>query len=737
MFSSSPWLALGLAAAAAAQKGGSIAQAGNTQVSAMMMFLGNTDKVYILDKAEGNAATIDGHPAWGAVWDFNTHQTQLMDVLTNTFCASGMHLPNGSYVTFGGNGAVGPGGNIGSVKNNAGSGAYDTTYQDYDGTKAIRILNPCTDADNFASSQCQWFDNATSLSMQKQRWYSAAEALGDGTIAIIGGFVNGGYINRNTPNTDPAYEGGAAEPTYEFYPSRGTATVMEFMITTSGLNSYAHTYLMPSGKMLVQANISTILWDPDNNVETPLPNMPGNVARVYPASGAVAMLPLTPANNWTPTVLFCGGSDMPDEYWGNYSFPNYNTWTYPASADCQRITPEPQDGSAPVYVQDDNMLEGRTMGQFITLPDGTLLVVNGARNGTAGYAQATGQTPSFNLMPYGESLASGPVGTPAIYNPNMPSGSRWSNAGLASSDIARLYHSSAILLPDASVLIAGSNPNVDVNTSTIFPYHLHRRDLLPTLLFRLRPSYTGAANAAAANTTVVLTRGGFTTHAMNMGQRFLQLNNTYTVNSDGSYDLHVAQVPPNPNLLTPGPCLVFVVINGIPSNGTMVIVGNGQIGTQPVSAVTDLPLSVQNAAAKGSGQDTQSGSGSSSNTGVIVGTVVGVIAALGIVGAVFGVLAARRRRAASRQHPSAAYAMGATRAGFGSSGAAALNRHADSVRNSDSSAFVPLQQDNPSMVWNASTASLQSPFRDDYDGRPPYDPYHSDTIGRSSTGQRL
>jgi len=59
----------------------------------------------------------------------------------------------------------------------------------------------------------------------------------------------------------------------------------------------------------------------------------------------------------------------------------------------------------------------------------------GARNGTAGYAQATGQTPSFDLMPYGESLASDPVGTPAIYNPNMPSGSRWSNAGLASSNI--------------------------------------------------------------------------------------------------------------------------------------------------------------------------------------------------------------------------------------------------------------------------------------------------------------
>jgi hypothetical protein len=32
------------------------------------LFLGNEDKVYIIDKAEGNAAQINGHPAWGAVW---------------------------------------------------------------------------------------------------------------------------------------------------------------------------------------------------------------------------------------------------------------------------------------------------------------------------------------------------------------------------------------------------------------------------------------------------------------------------------------------------------------------------------------------------------------------------------------------------------------------------------------------------------------------------------------------
>lgn len=182
-----------------------------------------------------------------------------MDVRTNVFCASGMHLPNGSFVTFGGNGAIAPGGGIGSQLNPSGaSAAWDATLQDFDGSRSIRILNPCTSSDNFDSSACQWFDQPELLSMQKQRWYSAAEPLANGTIVIIGGFVNGGYVNRNYPNTDPETEGLAAEPTYEFYPTNGqTPQVMQFMIKTSGLNAYAHTFLLSSGKMFVQANIST------------------------------------------------------------------------------------------------------------------------------------------------------------------------------------------------------------------------------------------------------------------------------------------------------------------------------------------------------------------------------------------------------------------------------------------------------------------------------------------------
>jgi len=454
------------------------------------------------------------------------------------------------------------------------------------------------------------------------------------------------------------------------------------------------------------------------------------------------MLPLTPANNYTPTIIFCGGQFIEDSQWGNYSYPFVPTWLIPASSDCHRITPEPTDGSSPEYVQDDNLPIGRTMGQFIALPDGTFLILNGAQNGTAGYAQSIPNFP-VNLMPYGESLASGPVGQPAIYNPNAPAGSRWSTNGLGTSNIARMYHSSALLLPDGSVMIAGSNPNIDVNVTTVFPTTYSAEYFYPPYFAATtRPvpqnipstlsyggnyfdiiipptSYSGAANDAAANTTIWLIRPGFTTHAMNMGQRSLQLNNTYTVESNGTIILHTSQLPPNPNLFQPGPAMLFVTIQGIPSNATFVIIGNGQLGTQPTSAVSVLPASVGVNSASGSApSNSSSNTVSSSHMGVIVGAIVAGIAAVGVLGAVFGVCLARRRREAAMAGSSTSYSPPGT--GFG--GFAGRE-----MRSSDSSAFMPLQQNNQS----EAALNSPSPYHDQFEPRPSsqfihsgeYDPY--------------
>ncbi|KAG6853181.1 hypothetical protein C0991_006291 [Blastosporella zonata] len=731
------WLAISSSPVIAASAG-TFADGGSTLVSAMMMFLGNTEKIYILDKAEGNSAIVNGHSAWASVWDIATQQATVMDVTSNTFCSSGMHLPNGSYVTFGGNSAVGRGGVAGSAGN------WDSLYQDFDGSTAIRVLNPCTSSDDFTSTQCQWFEDANVLAMQRKRWYSSAEALADGSIVLIGGFVGGGYINRNTPNTTAVPE--AAENTYEFYPDNGRGvTSLNFLYTTGGLNAYAHAFLLNSGNMLVQANVSTMIWDYTSNTETDLPNMPGNVVRVYPASGAVAMLPLTPSNNYNPTILFCGGNDMTDAQWGNYSFPAIDTWNYPASTDCQRLTPEPLDGSAAAYEADDDMLEGRSMGQFIILPDGKMLVVNGALNGTAGYALQTGES---NVMPYGMSLAGGPVGTPALYDPNAPAGQRWTNAGFASSSIARMYHSSAMLLPDGSVLIAGSNPNVDVNTTTYFNTEYRAEIFYPEYFSATtRPvpsgipstisyggdsfditippsSYAGSSNAAALNTTVVLLRGGFTTHAMNMGQRYVQLNNTYTVQSDGTLVLHVAQAP-NPNILQPGPALFFVAINGIPSNGTLVIVGSGNVGVQPTSPASVLPASITLDSATGSADSSSVGSDSpgsttqssaSSHLGLIIGAAAGGAVLIALIIAL-SVCIARKRKAGHKAVDSTAYAMtagGQVRSGYGPPAPFAGGMYGHARPGSTASSFQPLHRAEDSDTWNGSTANLsQGPYRDE------------------------
>lgn len=148
-------------------------------------------------------------------------------------------------------------------------------------------------------------------------------------------------------------------------------------------------------------------------------------------------------------------------------------------------------------------------------------------------------------------------------------------------------------------------------------------------------SYSGDSNDAAASATCVVIRTGWTTHGMNMGQRFLQLNNTYTVNDDGTIVLHCSQMPPNPNLFQPGPALLFVNVNDIPSNGTTVTVGSGNIEQQPISDAAVLPVSVKSAGASGSGQAGSTDDGDDGAAGVnvsVVGSVLAAVVAMVVAG---------------------------------------------------------------------------------------------------------
>jgi len=259
------------------------------------------------------------------------------------------------------------------------------------------------------------------------------------------------------------------------------------------------------------------------------------------------------------------------------------------------------------WKDEESLPEGRVMGNWIYLPDGRLVLINGIGKGTAGYGNTS--------WAIGQSFGDDPIHTIRYFDSNEPAGSRFS-AAIANSTVDRMYHSSATILPDGSVFSSGSNPNADYvpqgapGYKYATEYRVER--FYPDYFTSTRPQPTGlpktltyggdyfdvtlsatdvGKTANLDNTRVTLIRPGFSTHAMNMGQRFVQLNSTFTANSDGSAVLHVSQMPPNPAILVPGPALIFVVVNGVPSTGQWVMIGNGQMGDQPILATAELPAS--------------------------------------------------------------------------------------------------------------------------------------------------
>lgn len=66
---------------------------------------------------------------------------------------------------------------------------------------------------------------------------------------------------------------------------------------------------------------------------------------------------------------------------------------------------------------------------------------------------------------------------------------------------------------------------------------------------------------------------GYVTHAVHANSRLVYLVSSLST-SDGT-TLSITG-PPNGNIYPPGPGWIFVVVDGVPSKGTKVMVGNGQ-----------------------------------------------------------------------------------------------------------------------------------------------------------------
>ncbi|ELU36633.1 copper radical oxidase [Rhizoctonia solani AG-1 IA] len=276
------------------------------------------------------------------------------------------------------------------------------------------------------------------------------------------------------------------------------------------------------------ANSKAMKFNWETNTETRLPDLPNKQITVYPMSApaTAVLLPLTWENNYKPEVVIFGGSQLADTV-----KENEVSSQSPTSKQASRIALDAA-GIANGWSYDE-MPEGRVMADATILPDGKVLIMNGAKTGTAGYGNVPDQI--------GQSNADNPAFTPVLYDPAAPAGT----AMLAKAKLI-FFIACRTLLPDGRVMIAGSNPNADVETR---PYKTEYQVeyISPPYMTKTRPTYTGLpaawnygqnitlsvtlpASLNPPSITVSLMDLGFSTHGVHMDMRMIKLKATLSSN---------------------------------------------------------------------------------------------------------------------------------------------------------------------------------------------------------------
>jgi hypothetical protein len=197
-----------------------------------------------------------------------------------------------------------------------------------------------------------------------------------------------------------------------------------------------------------------------------------------------------------------------------------------------------------VWQQTASMADPRTHHNLTILPDGSVLATGGGKikNGCD---------------------ISQPVYEAELWSPVTTS---WTT--MSAMVTPRLYHSSAVLLPDGRVLVAGGGRDQSA------PNELSAEIYSPPYLFKgSRPAISSAPSSttygagftvltpnATTIASVALMRPGAATHSFNQDQKFINL--TFQQTAGGI----TVQAPANSNLAPPGYYMLFLVNqSGVPS----------------------------------------------------------------------------------------------------------------------------------------------------------------------------
>ncbi|MFL6416252.1 MAG: galactose oxidase-like domain-containing protein [Bryobacteraceae bacterium] len=362
-------------------------------------------------------------------------------------------------------------------------------------------------------------------SMAHGRWYPTLITLGDGRVLAATGLTEAmGNPHNNT---------------LEIYnPANDTWQLLHFDGAFPGLPLYAHLFQLADGRIFFDGGrmddelpVDPCIIDLAHQpvVTTVVPGASGGGMRNQSSS---VLLP--PAQD--QRVMIMGG--------GPAGKPNKTD-----AIDNVDIVDFKQQN--PHFVPASPMNFARLHLNAVLLPDHTVFITGGSLKQE--------DQPLARLQP-------------EIYDPATDS---WSP--MAISTVPRLYHSTALLLPDGRVVAAGGNPEggTHVQWNQDPEEEMHLEVFSPPYLFKgPRPVAANAPAQCTYGETIhiqspeaakirwaSLIRPCVTTHSFDSSQRLVDLDVT-----DRSGGVVKATVPQNPNLAPPGWYMLFLVDNnGIPS----------------------------------------------------------------------------------------------------------------------------------------------------------------------------
>ena len=396
----------------------------------------------------------------------------------------------------------------------------------HDEVKAVHTFDPDTSTWTSAAAQ-----------MGEGRWYPTCTTLPSGEVLAMSGTKVAGPVSAtNIPNNtmqlvDP---GGPQSELVIMSPFSDS-----FPPELPTIDLYPFVFVLPSGELLVHSRQVTRFYDPlndkwsDDEVLTQHP-----FSRTYPGEGTCVLLALRPQDGYRARIFLAGGGGNHPELIGQDTDAT-------ASAEVLDL------GALPLAWQPvASMQFPRIMPDGVLLPDGTVAVIGGSAKGKADQAVD-------------------PVLPIELFDPVTGTFST-----MCAINAARLYHSTALLLPDATVLIAGKDGVFNAD-----PYHYPERrgeifrppylfnggprpviDAVPSKIDYESPFAVDTPHPAGVS-SVVLIRPGSVTHSFNMDQRLVELEVTGRTGSRVK-----VKSPPNPNVAPPGHYMLFLVSDqGVPS----------------------------------------------------------------------------------------------------------------------------------------------------------------------------